>query len=142
MRSMKKLVATSTSLLGLLFAFPSVVLAQTGITNPVTGNLGSNPEEASTGQTFLGYLINIWQSIIFIGGLLLILYFIWGAIEWISAGGDSAKVTKARDRMVQSTVGMIVLVGSFAIIGLISALFFGGNFDLLNPVIPTPVQGP
>jgi|GEM_PF-931521 len=109
-----------------------------GITNPVTGSLGDNPTEAAAGTTFLTFLITLWRAIITLGGLMVLIFFLWGAIEWITAGGDSSKVQKARDRITQAIIGMVLLVASFVIIGFISQLFFGPDFNLLNLTIPTP----
>jgi len=110
-----------------------------GLSNPaLQGTLGNNAAEASTGSTFLSYFITLWRALITVGALVVIVMFLWGAIEWISAGGDSAKVQKARDKMTQAIVGLIILVGSFVIIGFIGKLFFGDSFDILNLTIPTP----
>ena len=110
-----------------------------GITNPVTGNLGNNPVEAKQGTTFTNFLITLWRAIISVGGLMVLIYFLWGGIEWITAGGDTAKVQKARDRITQSIIGLVILVASFVIIGFISELFFGSDFNLLEITIPTPI---
>lgn len=113
-------------------------LASGGITNPVIGNLGNSASEAGSGKTFVTYFILIWNAVILIGGLVVLVYFIQAAIEWITAGGDSGKIQKARDRMVQSTIGLFVLVFSFIIINFINDLLFGwSGFDILNPTIPT-----
>lgn len=104
-----------------------------GITNPAIGDLGNNSVEAASGATFTSYFVRIWQAVITVGGLTVLLYFVWGGIEWITAGGDSSKIEKARNKITQSVIGMIILVGSFAIIGLINTLFFGNDFNLLNP---------
>ncbi len=109
-----------------------------GITNPVIGNLGDNVAQASSGQTFLSYFITVWTAVISIGALIVIIYFIWAAIDWIAAGGDSSKVAKARNKITQAVIGLVLLVSSFVIIGYISQLFFGNNFDILNPTLPTP----
>jgi len=137
-----------------LYAFPSQVNAQLetttktgvkipkasgGLTNPVIGNLGNSPTQAAAGVTFLTYFVFLWRAIISIGGLFVLLYFIWGAIEWINAGGDSGKITKARDRITQSMVGLIILVFSFVIIGFLGELFFGDNFNILLLSFPTPL---
>ncbi len=108
-----------------------------GLTNPVIGNLGDDPIAAEEGSTFQRYLIVIWQAIINIGGLAVIIMFLWGAIEWITAGGDSSKVGKARDKITQSIIGLVVLVGSFVIISYIGQVFFGGEFDLLRISLPS-----
>ncbi len=65
-----------------------------------------------------------------IGALFFIVYFIMGAISWISAGGDSSKVGKARDQMIQATLGLIVMVAAYGVIGIIGSVV---GMDILNP---------
>lgn len=114
------------------FATPSMAQAQ--ITNPAIGTeLGGNRAGAESGQTFTMYFVQLWQAFITVGGIAVLLYFIWGAIDWITAGGDSGKIEKARNKITQAIIGMVILVGSFAIIGFISTLFFGDSFNLLAP---------
>jgi hypothetical protein len=109
-------------------------LVSAQITNPAIGTeLGGNRVGAESGQTFTTYFVQLWQAFITVGGVATLLYFIWGAIDWITAGGDSGKIEKARNKITQAIIGMVILVGSFAIIGFISTLFFGDNFDLLAP---------
>ncbi len=112
--------------------------AYAAITNPaLEGSLG-DPSTASTGETVFGYLINLWNIVISLGALMLLLYLIWGAVDWITSGGDSGKVASARNKMVQAVIGMIILAFSFMIVGFINYLFFDGEFDLLNLSLPTP----
>lgn len=112
--------------------------AFTGITNPsVEGALGNDRTGAESGATFVAYFIYIWNALMVVGGLVLLLYFIQAAIEWITAGGDSGKITKARDRMIQSTIGFFILVFSFVIVNYVSSLLFGGSFNILNLSLPS-----
>lgn len=67
-----------------------------------------------------------------VGGILFIYTFIQGALAWVSAGGESAKIQKARDQMVQGVVGLIIIVAAYAIIGLISTVV---GIDILNPAM-------
>lgn len=107
------------------------------IKNPVLSkDLGDNYEVARAGGTFLTYFVYLWRAIISVGGLAVLIYFLWGALDWITAGGDQSKIGKARDKITQSIIGLILLVGSFFIIGFISRVFFGGNFDLLRLTFP------
>ncbi len=115
--------------LALMLQTPSSTLAQ--ITNPVIGDLGSNAGQANDGTIFGGYFISLWRSVITVGALLVIVFYLWAAVDWISAGGDASKVGKARDKMIQATIGLIILVGSFTIIEFVSALFFDGQFNIL-----------
>ncbi|NCN07055.1 MAG: hypothetical protein GW762_04685 [Candidatus Pacebacteria bacterium] len=124
-----------------LFAFsPTKALAS--INNPVlTPDLGGTQESSETatdGSIFVGYMVSLWETAINIGGLLVLFYFIWGSIEWITAGGDSGKLEKARLRMMHAVVGLLILVSSFVILGYISTALFGESFSILNLSFPTP----
>ena len=112
------------------------VHALTGITNPAIDELGNDPAAAQDGSTFINYFIVIWRGVIAVGALIVVIYFLWGALEWIYSGGDTGKVQKARDKMTQAVIGLILLVGSFVIISFISMVFFGDNFDILRLQIP------
>lgn len=109
-----------------------------GITNPAIGTLGDSPVRASAGETFVSYFITVWQALISIGAIMVLLYFLWSAIDWILAGGDSGKLQKARDKMVNAIIGIILLVSAYAIIGFVSAVFFGENFNILAPTFLAP----
>lgn len=71
-----------------------------------------------------------------IGALLVFGYLIWGAIEWITASGDSGKIQKARDKMTQAIIGLIVLASTLAIFSVVQSFLgiriinFGGGATL------------
>jgi hypothetical protein len=126
-------------------------LVSAQITNPAIGELGGlesdgsiNPSaggayyNAIRGQTLLAQFVRLWGNAMTIGALLVIVYFLWGALEWILSAGDSGKLDKARQRMMHAALGMIILVSSYVILGFISSLFFGENFDLFNLEFITP----
>jgi len=70
----------------------------------------------------MGELIsNLLGAIMIIAALMVLLYLVWGAIGWITSGGDTAKVTKARDKMTQAVIGLIVLASSVAIFTLVQS---------------------
>lgn len=121
------------------------------IVNPAVGDLGgvkkgdgsytidqSAVKEAADGSTLLKQFVRFWGNAITIGALMVIGYLVLGAIEWILSGGDSGKLDKARQKMTHAVIGMVILVSSFIIIGFISSLLFGENFDLLNLQFFTP----
>lgn len=140
---MKKLTSLARSLLTLTvvagLSVPQAFAQEpAGLYNPATGQMNTNPTAAAAGLTFVTYFITIWQALITVGGLMVIIYFLWGAIEWITAGGDSGKVGKARDKITQAVIGLVILVGSFVIIAFLGGLFFGRDFDLFRLTFPTP----
>lgn len=65
-----------------------------------------------------------------VGSLVFVTYFLLGAISWISSGGDSSKVGKARDQMLQGVLGLVVLVIMYAVVGLVGSIV---GIDILNP---------
>ena len=141
MKNPKKLITLFSTAFLSLFVFAKSSLAQ--IKNPAVGEkLGGDDAAASSGATFASYLVTLWNAIITLGALAVILFFIWGAIEWISAGGDSGKLEKARGRILQSAIGLLILVSSYTIIGFLGSLLFGDQFNILNLSLPKAGQVP
>lgn len=123
----------SALFLSFTYILTTLAQAQAQITNPaISPELGANADGAKDGSLFATYFVDMWQVVISIGGIMVLIYFLWGAIEWILAGGDQSKIQKGRDRIVQSIIGMVLLAGSFVLISLISTIFFGDAYDLLN----------
>lgn len=78
-------------------------------------------------EAFISQLLGL---ITVIGSLFFIVNFLMAALSWITAGGDSGKIQKARDQMLQSTLGLVIMVGSYAIIGLIGSVV---GINILQP---------
>ncbi|MBP7842967.1 hypothetical protein KA017_03100 [Candidatus Woesebacteria bacterium] len=125
----KKITAITLTIISF---FTSTVPSFAAIINPVTGELGNDAEKAASGETFVDYFTTLWNTAVTIGAVAVLIMFLWGALEWITAGGDSSKIEKARSRIMQSIIGLLILVSSFVIIGFISQLFFGEEFSILN----------
>jgi hypothetical protein len=62
-----------------------------------------------------GLISSLMSGVMTIAALLLLMYLLWGGIEWITSGGDTSKVQKARDRMTQAVIGMVVISSATAI---------------------------
>ena len=120
----------------------------------VTLDFTQGAEEAGlpgAGTSFGEWISRILGAVIAIGAILVLLYLVWGGISWITAGGDASKVQKARDRMVQAVIGIIVLASTLAIFGLvqtflgIEVLNFGSsdtNQNLRNNPLGQPSNQP
>jgi hypothetical protein len=95
-------------------------------------NDGRNPIDES--GDFLGsletYIGDIIGAITILATLFFIVYAFLAAFEWITSGGDSGKVAKAKDRLIWSTLGLILMVAAYMIVGLIGSLV---GIDILNP---------
>lgn len=75
-------------------------------------------------------LSNIIGFITVIGGLAFIYYFILGAINWVTAGGDTQKVTLARLQIINALIGLIIVVLANPITALLERLL---GVPLTNP---------
>lgn len=103
-----------------------MLLAQ-GIINPVLpGPLGSGGNDS--GAPAIGALISG-----FIGAFLIFsfiaafMYFLLGGFNWITSGGDKAKLQAARDEITNAIIGLIIVVAAWAIMTLV-ANFLGIDF--------------
>ena len=80
-------------------------------------------------ETFISTLIGV---ITVVGSIIFIINFLLAALQWITAGGDSGKIQSARDKMVQSVIGLIVVVAGYSLVGLIGSIV---GLDILNPAM-------
>jgi hypothetical protein len=87
----------------------------------------ANSPDGKGGLTFL--ITNLLEAALVIAGLLLLLYLIWGAIEWITSEGDTSKLESARNRITQAVIGMIVLSAVIAIFKLVQGFL---NITIIN----------
>ncbi|HSW90098.1 MAG TPA: hypothetical protein VLH19_04475 [Patescibacteria group bacterium] len=103
-----------------------MLLAQ--IINPAVPTFGSNA--AAPAVSFTLIIVTVWRTAVTLGGLALLVMLILGAFEWITAGGEKGKIQSAKDRITQSIIGMLVLVGTVAI-----SIFIGTalGINLLQP---------
>lgn len=102
-----------------------------GIVNPVLPEVGQGD-----GNAILGNVIGAVVGIFLVGGFIFaLLHMLFGAITWISASGDKAKLQNAQERITQAIVGLIVLAATWALMSLLfSFLGFGAQF----PLFPIP----
>lgn len=101
------------------------------ITNPAVPG-GSTP--ADSPEQFAVTFATLWQTIIIVGGLAFILYFLWGGLQWIMAGGEKQKIEEARGKITQGLIGLALLAASYVIVKFIEMAI---GMDLLDIIWPT-----
>lgn len=90
---------------------------------------------AATIDTGLEKLKTILNAIIGILFLVVTLYFIWGVIQYISAGGKEEDMKKGKDHMIWGIIGLAVVLGAWGIARVVLDTFFeGGNRGI--PTLP------
>lgn len=129
---LKVLLPTVIGLILILTASPALAQFGSGL-QPVVENAytegvtADNTKALTTLELFISNMLGLGTVV---GSIIFIAYFLLGAISWVSAGGDTSKINKARDQMIQGVVGLIVLVALYAIVGLIGTIV---GLDILNP---------
>ena len=94
------------------------------ITNPAL----DQTDPAKAGGMLADQFAAIWRTSIVIGGLLLLMYLLWGGLSWITAGGDKTRVEQARLQITHAIVGFAILAGTVALVTFVGAL----NIDFLK----------
>jgi uncharacterized membrane protein len=138
MKNIKQLITRLAAFFGAAAMVAQTKIAHAQLRNPVTGEFGdpASLEDAKSGALFTRYFVLVWNAAITVGALVVIIMFIWGAVQWITSGDDAGKVQAAQRRLLNAALGIVLLVASFTIIAFINQLFFGGEFDILSPVLP------
>ena len=73
----------------------------------------------ATGGVIGTILRNVLALFFAVGGIGTVIYFVWGAVDWILSGGDKEKVSSARKKMTHAVIGLILLSLSFVILQLV-----------------------
>jgi hypothetical protein len=102
------------------------------ITTPTTGYSGL----AQGG--FVQFLTNILRLIFVVAGIYAFINFILAGFQYMSAAGDSKALSAAWNRIWNSLLGLILVIGSFAIASLLSQIIFGRADFILNPTLYGP----
>ncbi|MCL4360418.1 hypothetical protein M1555_04185 [Patescibacteria group bacterium] len=84
------------------------------------------------------FFSNVLRLLFVAAGILAFLNLIIAGYQYITAGGDAKALEKAWSRIWQSLVGLILIVGSFALAALFGYIIFGDAGFILNPKVYGP----
>ncbi len=87
----------------------------------------ANSPDGRGGLTFL--ITNLLEAVLMVAGLLLLVYLVWGAIDWITSEGDSSKIEGARNKITQAVIGIVLLSATIAIFKLVQSFL---NVTIIN----------
>lgn len=80
--------------------------------------------------TLGGFLSEILPIVFYVAVVLTFIWFVWGALEWIFAGGEKGAITKAQTRIRYALIGLAVTL---------LALFISNYAqDIIKPLNPPP----
>ena len=67
-------------------------------------------------------LKNVLTLFFTVGAIGVIIYFVWGAVDWIMSGGDKEKIANARKKMTNALIGLALLALAFVIIAVVGEI--------------------
>lgn len=108
------------------------------IKNPLGTTFGEAGGYSSVESGFGLLLTNIVRLVTIAAGLWSFANLLIGGFTYITANAEQEKLVQAWAKIWQSLIGMIIIVGAFALTGIISKLLFGSYTTILNPVIYGP----
>lgn len=79
------------------------------------------------------FLTNFIRIGFIIGAVIFFSMLVWGAIEYITAGGDKERTGNASKRLTNAAIGLVILFSTYAIVRLAKSLF---GIDILHLEIP------
>ena len=84
------------------------------------------PEQATTNspEIFFGLII---KSVLSFLGVVFLILIIYAGIYWMQAGGNQEKVDKAKDIIVNSIIGLAIVISAYA-----ATYFIMNNFNVLT----------
>jgi hypothetical protein len=92
--------------------------------DPLKGFLAKDPTGAGAISNFLSRLVGLFFTLALIVALFM---FLWAAVEWMTSGGEKEKVASARNKIIYSIIGIVLLATAFAIINIVG-IFTGFTF--------------
>lgn len=90
-----------------------IVLAEGALTKleKVAGDSGYATEQKSLTAT-IGQFINIGLGLL---GTIFVVLIIKAGYDWMLAQGDAAKITKSKDTIFRAIIGLLIILGAYAI---------------------------
>lgn len=109
-------------------------------TNSIVGTVNPSVLENSYGGiTGLGSLLSNGIRLFFVvAGILALFNFLLAGFQYMMSAGDPKKTQEAWNRIWLSLVGLVLMVGSFALAAIFGQLIFGDPLFMLQPRIYGP----
>lgn len=89
-------------------------------------NVDINPPAGipTGGESALSQVLQTGMQALFVAAIIFaLLVMVFGAIQWITSGGDKQKLEGARKRIIFAIIGLIVVLLAFFIVSLIGSIF-------------------
>lgn len=71
--------------------------------------------EIASSTSLTGYISQVISIILSVLGIAFLCLTIYGGIIWMTAAGNEEKVTKAKEIIIESVIGVIIVIAAYAI---------------------------
>ena len=129
------------------FSFIKSVFAQEGEFDQLVGKVrvpeGVSLINTEVGQDQIGILLfasKLIQIITVIASIWAVVNVILAAYQYLSGGGKAENHSKVNNILTMSVTGLIIIVATYTIAGLIGSIFFGNAMYIIKPTI-TSISG-
>jgi hypothetical protein len=142
---MKKIILSLVLTISLLLLHNQVAAAQESVFGPIDAPAGVAElnDQAGAAGSNIGLLIfisNIIKIASVVAGIWVMFNFITAGFTYVTSGDDSGAVSKIGSKLSLSVMGLLLIVASYTIAGVISLIVFGDATYILNPEIPTVIE--
>jgi len=109
------------------------------VTNPLD-NYNSYGELTGTGTNggLIVFISNVLKFVTVAAGLMALINLVIAGFTYISAGSDTKKTAEAWSKIYMSLIGLVLIVGAYAIAAILGLLLFGNTSAILSPEIYGP----
>lgn len=111
---------------GILFSQPSFAIGlKDGFKSDTAANLDNfaktaNYSAAQTPEYYIGLFLNGFFSLL---GIIVMGLIFYSGFVWMTARGNEAKVTKAKENLIDAFIGLLIIIGSYALTTFILTIF-------------------
>lgn len=98
--------------------------------SPKVGGYNTTGDIKTQASTVELVLTNVLTVLTIVGGIMFVIYFLMGALQWVSGGGDKGKIEKAKGMLTNAAIGLIVILLSYSISWIVGTAL---GMDILNP---------
>lgn len=87
-----------------------------------------------------GVFTQITNTVLYIVGIISVIMLIYGGLRYVISGGDSKKVTDAKNTILYAIIGLIISILAFAIVNFVINAITGESKSAANPNIEETSQ--
>ena len=80
-----------------------------------------------------GVFTQITNTILYVVGIVSVIMLIYGGLRYVTSGGDSKKVTDAKNTILYAIIGLIISILAFSIVNFVINAVTGTNNSAANP---------